>query len=102
MYILHITAIPEESNEEYKEHRTYEILVVINTLSRKFAVERAKTVLQENHWGNIDIQLSGMVREEQKEKFPMDHSDHFIFIFKNSKNETGIRKIFKKARALFE
>ena len=100
MYALYLNAVPSEANEGYKEKRAYEIIVIINTLSREYAIEKAQKVLQDNDWKDVNIEQTGIVPEDKRGQHPMDQKDYLIFVFPDSKKETGFQKLVNRAKSL--
>lgn len=97
MYALYIIAIPDGTLKEYDLNKSYPIICIVNTFSKKYAIEKAKKVLQINNWVEINIYYIGVVPEKKKGEYKFSEEDptkdYEIFVFPHQAKRKWLQKL---------
>jgi hypothetical protein len=104
MYAFYLTAVPEKESEGYDLNKSYPIIFVVNTLSTSYASEKAKKVLEENHWTDINFQYIGTVPENKRGQYSFSDDDpskdYVLIVFPNAARNKYLQKIISKAKTV--
>lgn len=100
MYALHLNAVPDETNQEYRANQSYSVFMIVNTFSEEAAIAEAELALREKHWKDIQLQQIGKVpRENEAAGDPIP--DSLIYVFSEDE-QSRLHKLKNEAKALYD